>query len=189
MPSPIAHTAMSYVVYRVFNNRIDTTRKISNGFPSLFIIIIILSLLPDFDAVPGILSGNFKRFHNNESHSLFVALGIAILGAIFMRWIKRENFRYWFLLIFSCVGLHIVMDYFTYGRGVMAFWPLSSERFSSPILLFYGLRWSEGIFSVKHLWTLVNETIFVLITLVAMRRIDFARRRRNDSTAPVQGEK
>jgi inner membrane protein len=189
MPSPISHTAMGYVVYKVFNNRIETSRKTSNVFSSLFIIVVVLSLLPDFDAIPGILVGNLKRFHNNESHSLFVAVGIAILGAIFMRWSKRENFRYWFLLIFSCVGLHIVMDYFTYGRGVMAFWPLSSERFISPVLLFYGLHWSEGIFSVKHLWTIVNETIFVLITLLVMRSTDFARRKRNGSKASVQGEK
>jgi hypothetical protein len=85
--------------------------------------------------------------------------------------------------------LHGKSRTFFLRRGVMAFWPLSSERFISPVLLFYGLHWSEGIFSGKDLWTIVNETNFVLITLLVMRIIDFARRKRNGSKASIQGVK
>jgi hypothetical protein len=27
--------------------------------------------------------------------------------------------------------------------------------------LFYGVHWSQGLFSLKHLWTLVSELAFV----------------------------
>ena len=47
----------------------------------------------------------------------------------------------------------------------MLFWPLSSHRFSSPLLLFYGVRWSDGLFSIHHLSTVLNELLFALVLL------------------------
>jgi glycosyltransferase involved in cell wall biosynthesis len=172
MPSPISHTAVGYVIYKIFKKPGVDTRQNPAIHAHLFLIITALSMLPDLDAIPGILVGNLRRFHNNESHSFFVGIGIALLGALLIKWRTGEKFKYWFLLIFSAYGFHIVMDYFTYGRGVMAFWPLSSERYLSPVVLFYGLRWSEGIFSIKHLWTVLSEGLFVLFIFLAVRGVE-----------------
>ena len=35
-----------------------------------------------------------------------------------------------FALTLACYESHVVMDYFTVGRGVMALWPWTPERFS-----------------------------------------------------------
>lgn len=170
---------MGYVIYKLSNRQDNEADGIGPLFFSrLFLVITVLSLLPDFDAVPGILMGNLGRFHNNGSHSFFVGITIALLGALIMRWVKGEKYQYWFLLIFSCYGLHIVMDFFTYGRGVMVFWPLSTKRYLSPILLFYGLHWSDGIFSIKHFWTLLNETGFVLLVLLGLRGAGILRKKK-----------
>ncbi len=49
------------------------------------------------------------------------------------------------------------MDAFTIGRGVMILWPFSIDRYASPVSLFYGVHWSDGWVSVRHLWTMVTE--------------------------------
>jgi hypothetical protein len=95
-------------------------------------------------------------------------------------WRKRSGFVYWFGLVLLCYQLHIVLDFFTVGRGVMLFWPLSVVRFSSPIKLFYGLHWSEGFISIQHIWTLLNELGFTVLLVWAVhyleRKIGFSKR-------------
>jgi inner membrane protein len=173
MPSPIAHTAMSYVIYRLSPHPKKEDRDGDAAVISrLFLLIAGFSLLPDFDAVLGILFGDLGLYHNKGSHSYLVGIGIALIGAFFMQWFSAQRFTYWFLLIFACYGLHITMDFFTYGRGVMALWPLSTQRYLSPVILFYGLHWSEGLFSIKHIWTLLTEAGFLLLTLLGLRVFD-----------------
>jgi carbamoyltransferase len=52
----------------------------------------VLSLLPDLDSVLGILMGDFGRYHNNLSHSVFMALVAALsIGAV-ARYASRGRF-------------------------------------------------------------------------------------------------
>jgi peptidoglycan/LPS O-acetylase OafA/YrhL len=71
----------------------------------------------------------------------------------------------------------------------MLFWPLSAARFESPVKLFYGLHWSDGLVSVKHIWTLLNELAFALIAVLATyflerRMVDFKSTRRLLNRSP-----
>ena len=47
----------------------------------------------------------------------------------------------------------------------MLFWPITRQRYMAPFFPFFGLRWSEGLFSLVHLITLANELIFMAIVL------------------------
>ena len=60
------------------------------------------------------------------------------------------------------------MDLFTIGRGVLLFWPFSSQRFSFPLKLFYGLHWYDGWLSLRHMWTLLTELGFVVVIVAAV---------------------
>jgi membrane-bound metal-dependent hydrolase YbcI (DUF457 family) len=164
MPSPIIHSATGYLIYRLAKDRLPSVEK--NGarlVPVLLVTSLLFSLLPDFDALPGLLAGDMGRFHNHWTHSLVVGLGLAMLGASLIRWRYNSGFLIPFLVAFSSYALHVVMDYFTYdSRGVMFVWPFSSDRFASDFILFYGVRWSEGWLAVEHLMTLATELIFVM---------------------------
>jgi len=137
--------------------------------PVFLVITIGLSLLPDLDAVFGIVFKDFGKFHNSASHSMLLGLPVALLGACVAWVVVRENFLRWFLFVLLCWETHIFMDLFTVTRGVMIFWPLSDARFQSPIKLFIGLQWSAPLRSPLHLLTLVNEGAFVLIVFAAWR--------------------
>jgi hypothetical protein len=166
MPSPLAHTAAGYAIAKVLLHRYQ--KKEDNALKKNYqfiIAAIILSLLPDLDAGVGILLGDFGRYHNNISHSLVFALGASFLIGIFMNAVLKGRFWLGFITTLSCYSLHIAMDFVTYGRGVMVFWPFTSQRFQSDMLLFYGLHWSDGFFSVNHLITLANEILFITILI------------------------
>ena len=169
MPSPIMHITMGYVVYRVFQPESlrANLRKLGQA-PVLLIISILVSMLPDVVSVFGILAGDFGRYHNNATHSLIVGLLVALSMGSIAGLISTYSFRMIFLVTLFSYAAHILLDFFTIGRGVMAFWPLSQERFGSPLPLFYGLHWSDGLFSIRHLWTFLTESataaLFILAT-------------------------
>ncbi len=177
MPSPIVHTTLGYIIYRLFRYRVPNQFNKQRGLlPLLLIITVGISLLPDIDSVVGILAGDLGRYHNNFTHSLFVGIGVAIIFAVSVWLVMKKDFWVWFVICFLGYSLHIVMDFFTFGgRGVMLFWPLSLERFESPVTIFHGVRWSEGVLSLVHLNTLANEIVFVL--LVGLLLLIVARRR------------
>lgn len=190
MPSPIAHVAAGYVVYRLFRRRWPDGQGTNHPLEAgLLAATVALSMLPDVDSVLGIAMGDMGRFHNQVTHSLIVgagiALGVGVLayltglgqpeeqGSQSLRGNRRQasirRAMRWFLLVFVCYGLHVILDYFTVGRGVMALWPLSPERFLAPITLFAGLHWSDGLSSVRHLWTALSELLMVLAAGAGIR--------------------
>jgi membrane-bound metal-dependent hydrolase YbcI (DUF457 family) len=164
------HVAAGYVVQR-FATRSAHSRLGDSG--GLFVLgaAAILALLPDLDSVLGLLTGNFGKYHHNLSHSVFVGVAVALIVGGLAAIAGRGGFRYWFFIALGCYESHIVLDYFTWGRGVMALWPMVSDRFSSAIPLFYGVHWSDGLVTSSHLLTIVSEAPLALIVLLAVRRL------------------
>lgn len=155
---------MGYLIYRVARKgRIEPRRLYPRPLPALLIVSVAASLLPDIDAALGFISGDFSRYHNNGTHSLVSGILVALAAALLLARKRRAQFLSWFWVVFTSYASHVLLDFFTQGRGVMLFWPFTSERFGSPVKLFLGVRWSEGWVSIEHFWTLLTELIFVLI--------------------------
>jgi inner membrane protein len=120
--------------------------------------------------------GDMQRYHNNFSHSFVFAIPVALMVAGLFHKVYHSNFWLWFVVCLISYDLHIIMDIFTDGRGVMMFWPLTEVRFAAPIEIFIGLKWGEGWFSLWHLWTILTESLFGLAVLLATHYFD---KRRN----------
>ncbi|MBU0677910.1 MAG: metal-dependent hydrolase [Verrucomicrobia bacterium] len=163
MPSPIAHVSVGLAVFLLLKEQAGSLIRHRWAKWILALGLMAFSLLPDLDSVLGFATGDLGKYHNNLTHSIFIGLAAAaVLGAL-LSLTNRGALLKWFLLILLCYELHVLMDYFTYGRGIMAFWPFTSERFRSPVLLFYGLHWSDGLLTHKHLLTLLNEIVFAAL--------------------------
>lgn len=177
MPSPIAHTAVAIAldrireasdvaepdtaVARLLNRITPDFLEVKKDLTSL-LALLFFSILPDFDFLPGLFAGPFDQFHNTFSHSLFAGFIVALtVGGLVTLW-RPRSFWYWFSLVLVCYELHVIMDYVTVGRGVMLFWPFTSDRYQPPAYLFYGLHRSDGWISIRHLWTFLTEMGFVL---------------------------
>jgi membrane-bound metal-dependent hydrolase YbcI (DUF457 family) len=173
MPSPIAHTTMGYVIYKIYQaRRPGQTHRRFGPLPGLLVLAAGLSLLPDVDSIAGLLLRDFGRYHNNGSHSLLIGLAVALVIGALAWWRKRSGFVYWFSLVLLCYQFHIILDFFTVGRGVMLFWPLSSARFEAPVKFFYGFHWSDGLVSTNHIWTLLNELGFAFLAVLTMHLLE-----------------
>jgi hypothetical protein len=170
MPSPIAHISVGYLLYRFFGKHISYRR---HNYRRLFTILLIgvflfLSMVPDLDAVVGMLTNQMGRYHNNWTHSIIVCVGISLVGAAVM-YLIVDKLAVCLGAAFACCSLHIIMDFFSYGRGVMLLWPITYHRFQPPFYIFMGLHWSEGVWSALHLLTLLNELLFVAILLACIK--------------------
>lgn len=167
MPSPIAHIAAGYLIYRFYphqNSILLPRRRIRVA------ITILFSLLPDMDIILGLLFHDLKRYHNGLTHSFFVGL---ILSHVVSAIVKRNHslaFTYFFTFTLVPYELHILMDYLARGkRGVMLLWPFSRRRFRFPKKLFYGVKWNQGPTSRSHLWTIATEVALVIGSVLILR--------------------
>jgi hypothetical protein len=161
MPSPIAHAAVGAMISKVWPAEHPPSRRLGGIVPPLLVACVVLSLLPDFDAAVGIVLGDLGRYHNNLAGSPAFGLLVAIAAGGLVRLVDPTAAKRAFLLTVVCYQGHVLMDYFTVGRGVMLLWPFTAQRFAPPIYLFYGLRWSDGLVSPHHLVTLLSELAFL----------------------------
>jgi inner membrane protein len=178
MPSPLAHAGMGYVIYRAYRGRFSqiNTEKIWI-VPRNLLIIAGLSLMADMDSIAGFITGQFGRYHNNFTHSLIFGLLVAVILSGLLAWKQKSSFILWFVIALISYEMHVVMDFFTIGRGVMLLWPFSATRFASPVKLFYGLHWSEGWISIRHFWTLVTEVGSFLLLIIMLNLLERIKRK------------
>ena len=171
MPSHIAHTAAAYAVYSVFAWGGSQKSTALKGAAAVFLAAaVVLSLLHDLSSLAALFGADLSTVHNNWEHSLMVALVVALVLGGLVQLRTGQGFSRWFWFAFVCYSLHLIMDLFTVGRGVMLLWPFSGVRISPPFKLFYGLHWSDGWLSTRHWWTLLTETAFALVVIVLVRR-------------------
>lgn len=182
MPSPLIHCATGWAIAR-------GARARGLRVPALPFLAysLLAAMLPDADAAVGLLVASPDRlssFHNHATHSLLFALAAALVlaaaGRLAFRAVSFLRLFAWTALL---VGSHLLLDWFTWGRGVPLLWPFCDRRFGAPFPLFFGVRYSEGLFSRSHLFTLLTESAALCAAAAAWaawRR--FGRPRRNDPT-------
>ncbi len=138
-----------------------TCRLSGRGQFLLFTVLIIIALnAPDVDFL--LMYLGWVDSHGTLTHSLTAAVCFSLVYGAFCRWLFGRVFSYaWFTaVVFICYSTHLIMDIFTYGRGVLLFWPVLNERIHSPVPLFYGARHSELFAFDKHLITLTTELAY-----------------------------
>ncbi|WP_051822462.1 metal-dependent hydrolase [Desulfonatronum thiodismutans] len=186
MPSPIAHLAAGAAVAVGFTRDIDdpAQRRVVWG------AALIFSVAPDLDAIPGFITGDMALYHNQISHSLFFGIAAClfvtgVFGLLFSRFLDWWSYSRISAVALISYGLHLVMDAATLGPGVKLLWPFMDERFSTPIMIFYGVRHSEGLFSAHHLITIGSE-LAMIVGFLLLARIVFRPHRHVPDTAFVE---
>lgn len=137
MPSPVAHSLVGLAIGRVFEPE-EPHR------PWLWFGVAVLSAnAADLDFAAGLVSHGINDLHRGPSHSFAAAV---IYGAVVAALLWPLGFAY--LRTFSVTALvyasHVVLDVFSgearAGDGLMMFWPLSTDRYMSPVPIFNGIR-------------------------------------------------
>jgi len=122
-------------------------------------------MAPDLDAVIGPLTGqSIASYHNGPSHSLVFAAAFGVVFGLVCRLFWKADTGFLMALGALAYGSHILIDWLTWGPGVLVFWPFLPEaRFTSPISLFRGVRHSVNAPWSQHAWTVANDVAFGLI--------------------------
>ena len=157
MPSPLAHGIAAALIYEQERRRRGHVSRFSKPDLVLLGAAGAFSVLPDLDAVAGVLMRDFGAYHNHGTHSLAFLAGVVVCAWLVARAVAPTATGAWIRLAFLGVGCHILMDFFTVGRGLKLLWPFCQWRFIAPIRLFYGLHWSQGLWSRMHITTFATE--------------------------------
>lgn len=180
MPSPLAHGAVAWWIERRAGIDAPGTRPPRSRRARVVVFGVFwgLSVLPDFDFLPGLLLGDVEGWHNGPSHSLVAGLVAALVlgpiaGLVLGRFLGGGTLR-WTGIVLASYWSHVLLDALTLGRGVRLLWPFVPDRLTPPFCPFYGVRWSEGLFESTLFWTLANELAFVVFVVSAT--LAFARR-------------
>lgn len=168
MPSPLAHTIVSLSVYPAFKS---DNRK--HNF-ILLLFILFVSLLPDFDIIPGIFGGKLAEFHRIYTHTIAGLVFFLLILFVVLSRLKVQKKTILLLLFIIIYSLHLFLDMFIIGTnpvngiGLPLLYPVSNVKFISPVRIFrfkifYGGELYEDLFSIKNLFFLLEETVYSLI--------------------------
>jgi len=140
MPSPIGHEIAGIAVYDAAGGLLGIGRK-----TRVLVLCLVLAVLPDFDFIPGLLTGEPDRYHHGLSHSIFVAALVSLVFATLF--FSEERFKV-FTVFFLVVTIgHLVLDMFSADNsrpyGLELFWPFSDGYYISGRTVFMDIRRSN----------------------------------------------
>ncbi len=147
------------------------------------LLFALLALLPDVDALGGILGRPFPPpfGHRGATHSL--AFGLAASLALTALAAPRRDRLVFFLAALATAWSHPFLDMLTHGgRGVLLLWPLSADRYRWPWAPLPAAPIGLRLLSARGLSIVVREAILFSPALA----VAFWPRRR--STAAPRGE-
>lgn len=126
MSYPLGHAVVGYAVCKLS----FPTGSNNLNFKD-YAWLVILSSLPDFDVVPGILFyGNGSAFHRGASHSLFFVLIASVIASRLWKPGKVEDPLKVFIVAFLLLLSHLLVD-LADSSLISLWWPLQSPYESS----------------------------------------------------------
>jgi len=131
MPSPLAHSFCGFVLFRDVEKHLSCNRIYAASF------IVFFSNLPDYDYLLGLCKGDLMWGHRLVTHTfLFPLITGALLGLGAA--VSRKRFLPLFSISAGLIGIHIILDYFSYdfnpgnGTGIPFFRPFAKDFFNFP---------------------------------------------------------
>jgi inner membrane protein len=173
LPTILTHPAVPLALAWGLGQNVISKRLLAAG--------IVASVVPDLDVLAFRLGIPYAAEfgHRGFSHSLLLALIVALVGASLARTLHSTFQRsFWFL--FVAMASHGILDAFTNGGlGIAFLWPFSGERFFAPFhpieVAPLGLSRFLSSRGVAVLW---SEVLWVWLPLFGAAAVAVASRQR-----------
>lgn len=167
MPTPVAHTLAGACVATLAARRLTAARALPVVAATLF-----AANLPDVDFLT--LASGREDLGLLLHQGVFHSVGFVAAATLPLAWLLRRRVglaRAWLLL--AAAGLtHLLLDLAVVDRkppvGFPFLWPLTPERFHSPITLFPGIDRAD-VFSLGNLHELLAELAWSFLALPLLR--------------------
>lgn len=126
LPTILTHPSVPIAMAWGLGQNVISKRLLAAG--------VVAAIAPDLDVLAFRLGIPYAAEfgHRGFSHSLLLALIVALIGAG-LAGVLRSTFQRAFWFLFVAMASHGVLDAFTNGGlGVALLWPFSGERFFAP---------------------------------------------------------
>lgn len=174
MASPIAHTLAGLGLFHVVHGH--QPKELGRPRWKALAPFLLLPHLPDVDfLISYLLYQNARFLHGEITHTPLFAILAALLIMPFRLFGSRLRT---FILAAILIASHAFIDMSSGqpfigspGIGVMLFYPLSTQRFSLPITLFYGIRHQtlQGLLSIHNLFAVLLDTLYVILYIITYK--------------------
>lgn len=167
MSSPIAHTSLILLFWPEAKAKL---RKVTSRRRRILFGMAILAALmgPDFDLIGYFfIDAPLSTYHNCATHSLVGVLAGGVLFTIVSRMIVPVRFGTLFAIGTLAFASHILIDFLTYGRGLLLLWPFSDQRIEAPFIIFRGVRHSSDVTLGTHLLNLFVDILFAVAVWIS----------------------
>ena len=162
MPSPIAHSVAGYLLAKSLPASRFSDDRIHRW--SLYIFYAsFIAVVADFDFAAQIITG--EEYHRGITHSIVFALGFSAIAAAVVQVWKKFSYAKIFTLTLIFYSSHLLLDFFSEGRGIKLFLPFVDGFFRSPVIIFPGLHYSLGLFHISHLRSIGFELLLSLLAI------------------------
>ena len=162
MPTILTHPAVPLAIAFGLGQDVIPKRLLAAG--------VVVAVVPDLDVLAFRLGIPYAAEfgHRGFSHSLLLALMVALVGASLAKSL-HATFQHSFWFLFVAMASHGVLDAFTNGGlGIAFLWPFSGERFFAPIhpveVAPLGLSHFLSLKGVAVLW---SEFLWIWLPLFA----------------------
>lgn len=166
---PVGHSLMGLLIYGIFNQKKEWRHDIG-----IILIYVFLVNLPDGDFIPVVFGfDSYNVFHRGITHTLLFSLIVAVIFSAGLRLKNNTPFMASFPIFFLLLYSHVVIDIFGIDtsppKGVMAFYPLTDQYFTYPLLPQVPHGNLQELLSIVNLKTAIYESslflpfLFVLI--------------------------
>ncbi|MBD3374897.1 hypothetical protein GF406_07685 [candidate division KSB1 bacterium] len=163
MPTPVGHTVAGMIVAK-------GGIHIHKG---LLGIVLLFSLLPDFDFLIGFAVGDPNRYHHHFTHSFLFIVFCALIAALIVS--HKSSLKFKNIFVYSCFAgfAHLGMDLLAVDTsapyGAPVFWPFSSTYFIASVQPFADVHRDSNtgtffisLFNTHNLNTVVREIIILV---------------------------
>lgn len=172
MPTPFTHPAVPLAIAASFGQRRVPPRLAAAG--------VLASVLPDVDVVAFRLGIPYSAAfgHRGATHSLAFALLVALAAAALHGKLGASR-RAAFAFVLAAAASHPLLDALTNGGlGVALLWPLSDERFFSPVAPIHVAPISAyRLFTSRAVHVFGSEALWVWAPCAALAGVAWIARR------------
>lgn len=166
MPTPVGHSLAAAALY------LATAPGTAAGLDWRgALLCLVAASAADLDFLPGGLVGDWNRFHQGPSHSLAVALVVALALAC-VPLPSLGGFRRRLVLLTALTVSHLALDVITHDArppyGIPLFWPFSDAYVHASLEVFPNVRRGplRVVLSASN-WRAVGMEMLVLAPVAA----------------------
>jgi hypothetical protein len=184
MPTPVAHSilgaAWAVGVFMPTRLTLRLTWDHLRRHPWPYLFVVGLSLAPDVDYVPGLLTGSLSAFHQVTTHSITWCLLLGA-GVLFLMPLKMASSKLrWGMAVLGALGIHLLADVCTVDLsqpvGIPLLWPWTDLRVNGPLLIFLNVE-KDSVSAAFQVWNLKVLARELLLTLPLVWAVWFGKSR------------